>query len=188
MDDSSTDGTVQLAIEMGLSESDIFTHNTPVGLINSINEAYAYWKGQPGFEFLFIANNDILLTDGPLVEMTNVLQSSPHVHFIGPLTTTEGLGSARKTFAEQLVGSYFADVAREILSMKPLDLPKIAQVQVAISSKGHAEFKIPYFRSYRGVFCFFFGLDRGLAESVDHPGLLFHSNTLNSGLLALNIF
>ena len=89
IDDFSTDDTVDVCKEYGY---EVETRDEPMGLTYSWNSAYNSFKYDGGdFDYLIIANNDILIPKGALGELVKSFEQWPY-SMIVPMSTTNGVG------------------------------------------------------------------------------------------------
>ena len=94
VDDCSTDDTIELCNEYGY---EVVTKDEGRGLTHSWNLGYERFKGDilPGwasyYDYLILANNDILIPDGALAELISVYDKWPY-SLIVPTTTINGAG------------------------------------------------------------------------------------------------
>lgn len=103
VDDYSTDNTEELCNEFGY---EIITKNEPTGLTHSWNLGYERFK-KLGYEYLILANNDILIPDGALSELVSVFENWPF-SLVVPLSTTNGVGHNAQF---QSVECYYENIA-----------------------------------------------------------------------------
>ena len=88
VDDFSTDNTVELCKEYGYK---VEQRDEPKGLTYSWNQAYKMFKHDGDFDYLIIANNDILIPKGALGELVGSFEQWPY-SMIVPMSTTNGVG------------------------------------------------------------------------------------------------
>jgi len=87
VDDASSDDTVEWCKENNIN---VITKDVGNGLTDSWNTAYKYFKDND-YKYFAIANNDILIPEGALKEMCNVLDKWPST-LVVPLSTADGCG------------------------------------------------------------------------------------------------
>jgi len=88
IDDFSTDDTVDVCKEYGY---ECETKKEPMGLTNSWNSAYSHFKSDDEYDYLIIANNDILIPKGALGELVESFEQWPYTMIV-PMSTTNGVG------------------------------------------------------------------------------------------------
>ena len=88
IDDFSTDDTVDVCKEYGY---ECETKKEPMGLTNSWNSAYSHFKYDDEYDYLLIANNDILIPKGALGELVESFEQWPYTMIV-PMSTTNGVG------------------------------------------------------------------------------------------------
>ena len=88
IDDFSTDDTVDVCKEYGY---ECETKKEPMGLTNSWNSAYSHFKSDDDYDYLIIANNDILIPKGALGELVESFEQWPYTMIV-PMSTTNGVG------------------------------------------------------------------------------------------------
>jgi glycosyltransferase involved in cell wall biosynthesis len=93
VDDCSSDNTVELCKEYGY---EVITKDEGKGLTDSWNLGYNRFKEKlhfkyDGYDYLIIANNDILIPKGALSELVSVFEKWPYT-LVVPTSTTKGVG------------------------------------------------------------------------------------------------
>ena len=86
-DDCSTDETASWCKEVNIK---VVTKQKGKGLTDSWNSAYKYFK-EHGYEYLILANNDILIPKGAIEELCKTIDRWPG-SMVTPITTEEGCG------------------------------------------------------------------------------------------------
>ena len=87
IDDVSTDNTIEVCKEYNV---EYITKNKGKGLTNSWNIAYQHFKSN-NYDYLILANNDILIPDLAITEMKNILDKWPS-SLVVPMSTKLGAG------------------------------------------------------------------------------------------------
>ena len=87
IDDYSTDDTVKLCEEYGY---EVITKDEGLGLTDSWNKGYYEFKNR-NYDYLIIANNDILIPKGAINELVESFNQWPY-SLIAPTSTTRGVG------------------------------------------------------------------------------------------------
>ena len=112
IDDCSTDDTIELCKEYN---HEIIVKETGLGLTDSWNRGYYEFKqrwiydesGQDdNYDYLILANNDILIPRGAITELKNTFHKWPF-SMIVPTSTTYGVGHNR----EQTIENYYHGIA-----------------------------------------------------------------------------
>ena len=112
IDDCSTDDTIELCKEYN---HEIIVKETGLGLTDSWNRGYYEFKqrwiydesGQDdNYDYLILANNDILIPRGAITELKNTFHKWPF-SMIVPTSTTYGVGHNR----EQSIENYYQGIA-----------------------------------------------------------------------------
>lgn len=109
IDDCSTDDTVELCKEYNY---EVIVKETGLGLTDSWNRGYCEFKNRWGvhgehhkYEYLIIANNDILIPRGSITELKNTFEKWPF-SLIVPMSTEYGVGHNR----EQSIANYYNNI------------------------------------------------------------------------------
>jgi glycosyltransferase involved in cell wall biosynthesis len=92
IDDYSSDNTVELCKEYGY---EIITKDKPEGLTDSWNKGYQRFTESGHYDYLIIANNDILIPDGALSELVATYEKWPTFTLLTPLSTENGVGHCK---------------------------------------------------------------------------------------------
>jgi len=87
-DDYSTDGTIKWCEDNNIT---CFTKQEGKGLTDSWNEAYTMFKDNKEYEYLIIANNDIIVPKGALTELLSIASRWPF-SVVVPLSAAYGAG------------------------------------------------------------------------------------------------
>tara|TARA_R110000824_G_scaffold246785_2_gene435948 strand:+ start:218 stop:997 length:780 start_codon:yes stop_codon:yes gene_type:complete len=87
VDDCSTDDTVKLCNEY---DHRVITKDEGLGLTDSWNKGYCEFKNR-NYDYLIIANNDILIPQGAINELVESFKQWPY-SLIAPTSTTRGVG------------------------------------------------------------------------------------------------
>jgi len=112
IDDCSTDDTIELCKEYN---HEVIVKETGLGLTDSWNRGYYEFKqrwiydesGQDdNYDYLILANNDILIPKGAITELKNTFQKWPF-NMVVPTSTTYGVGHNR----EQSIENYYQGIA-----------------------------------------------------------------------------
>ena len=112
IDDCSTDDTIELCKEYN---HEVIVKETGLGLTDSWNRGYYEFKqrwiydesGQDdNYDYLILANNDILIPRGAITELKNTFHKWPF-NMIVPTSTTHGAGHNR----EQSIENYYQGIA-----------------------------------------------------------------------------
>ena len=106
IDDFSRDDTISY-LENEEFCGNIIVKKEPRGLTNSWNTAYDYFK-KSTYEFLFLLNNDILVPDGAITNMVEVLEKEVDA-VVSPLCNIYGV----KRNPMQSVGAWYDEVTEE---------------------------------------------------------------------------
>lgn len=164
IDDCSTDGTEEWALENNIS---FFTNGTPSGLTHSWNTAYKIFK-ESKYDFLIISNNDILLPDQAITELvTSSIKFNASV--IVPMSTPEGIGHN----PAQDIFKYYADLREE--DIVPENFQQIQDYILEVKSRLNEE-KFLYLvdplrmKHFNG---FFFMINRDIINLENKEGWLF---------------
>jgi glycosyltransferase involved in cell wall biosynthesis len=105
IDDCSTDDTVELCKEYG---HEVITKEEGLGLTDSWNKGYYEFKQRwiydesgmdDNYDYLIIANNDILIPQGAITELKNTFTKWPF-SLVVPTSTTNGVGHNREQSIE----------------------------------------------------------------------------------------
>lgn len=121
VDDLSTDDTIELCNEYKIK---YITKKKGKGLTDSWNIAYRYFKDN-NYDYLIIANNDILVPDLSLTEMKNVLDRWP-TSLVVPMSTQMGAGHNIEQIIDKWYGpqkefnsyEYYKEVQTMLLDYK----------------------------------------------------------------------
>ena len=89
IDDYSSDNTVELCKEYGY---EVITKDKPEGLTDSWNRGYKRFTENVDYDYLIIANNDILIPDGALSELVATYEKWPTFTLVVPMSTQNGVG------------------------------------------------------------------------------------------------
>ena len=100
IDDKSTDDTILLCKELNIN---YIAKDVGKGLTDSWNRGYQYFKEHPEYEFMIIANNDILVPSGALTEMVSVLEKWPG-SLVVPMSTQLGAGHNQMQIIDRWYG------------------------------------------------------------------------------------
>ena len=157
IDDVSKDGTQNFIKNSGYN---IIERNQPKGLTWSWNIAYRKIKNE-GYDFLIIANNDILLCKESIL---NLINSTKNTQISCPLSTRNGAGHNWK---EQSVEKYYPN-----LGINANDANNYAEVQKRLTNK---EIKITRFNG------FLFSVSRKIIESEFNNDNLINPALVNVG-------
>ena len=114
VDDCSSDNTVELCKEYGY---EVITKDEGKGLTDSWNLGYNRFKEKlhfkyDGYDYLIIANNDILIPKGALSELVSVFEKWPFTLVI-PLSTTLGVGHNAKSQSVELYYNGVSSICTE---------------------------------------------------------------------------
>ena len=101
VDDKSTDDTIKLCKEYNVK---YITKNIGKGLTDSWNKGYHYFKDNKEYNYIIIANNDILVPKGALSEMVEVLDKWPG-SLVVPMSTKIGAGHNQM----QMVNNWYGE-------------------------------------------------------------------------------
>jgi len=87
VDDFSSDETVEWCKDNGIN---VIEKEKPEGLTHSWNLAYNYFKDS-SYDYLIIANNDVLVPNGALSELVSVFERYP-ASVVVPMSSKKGVG------------------------------------------------------------------------------------------------
>lgn len=165
VDDFSNDGTIQWCKEKNIT---IIEKKKPHGLTHSWNLIYDHFKNNKQYEYLVIANNDILVPHGALSEMVNVFERYP-ASVVVPLSTKKGVGHN----PIQAIGDHFQGTKEE--SENPNNYQAIQDMLIqykdVLRSKKDLFLLDPFrMKHFNG---FFFMLNRNVIQYENPEGWLF---------------
>lgn len=165
VDDFSDDDTVQWCKEKNIT---LIEKEKPYGLTHSWNLAYDYFKNNKQYQYLIIANNDILVPNGALSEMVKVFERYP-ASVVVPLSTKKGVGHN----PVQAIGAHFQGTEEQ--SEDPNSYQAIQdmliQYKEVLASKKDLFMLDPFrMKHFNG---FFFMFNRNVIQYEDPEGWLF---------------
>jgi len=157
IDDVSKDGTQDFIKNSGYT---LIERNQPKGLTWSWNIAYRKFKNE-GYDFLIIANNDILLCKESIL---NLINSTKNTQLCCPLSTKNGAGH---NWQEQSVEKHYPN-----LGINANDANNYIEVQKRLTNK---EIKITRFNG------FLFSVSRKIIQSEFNNDNLINPVLINVG-------
>ena len=170
IDDASTDDTVDLCKKLNVK---CIAKTNGQGLTDSWNKAYHYFMAKKNeYEYLAIANNDILIPNGALNEMKAVLEKWP-CSLVVPMSTKLGSGHNRSQIIDNWYGQnnyenpeHYNKVQQYLLDLK----------QEEMKSNNLYKFDPIRMKMFNG---FFFMMNKNICQYERNDGHLFDPEFIN---------
>jgi GT2 family glycosyltransferase len=157
-DDASKDGTIEFCKKENIK---IFEKDRPLGLTNSWNLAYSYFK-EKGYQNLIIANNDVLI---PPDSLNYLIDGLSEFSIVGPMSTRKGVfHQPLQSFDEYYQVDFDFTLPENYLK---------TQNVIEENKKGSGFIELPFVNG------FFFAINRNVIHYEYSPTELFDPNNIN---------
>lgn len=168
IDDVSTDATVAWCKEQNIK---VIEKSQGKGLTDSWNLAYKYFKRHIEYDYLIIANNDIIIPTGAIEELIKCHDKWFPVCIV-PLTTSTGCGHN----PEQSILKHYSDASESYQ-----DVQDVQDVILELKNSHELQFRQFMFDPIRMLMFsgFFFSFKRRIVEYERADGNLFNPENIN---------